>query len=208
MGEKFVPVEMPQGDESIYIAYFKDKIHIAFHGTLSDERITEIKNMFSGAIITGEKSTGCDKISATIHIMHNFKNSCIIAAKSAINTLAYLKGAEYITQTLEFDNIINQVMSGSDEIFNSVKGIEFDEVEKMRQKLYVCNEQQVCILRTDMKQLKAWVFFYGHGFEVLLCDYLKSSCIEITDGIICDWKNRKDYRYLDYLTNMGVLSKS
>lgn len=208
MGEKYVPVEMPQDDACIYIAYFKDKMHIGFHGILSDEKIKEIKNLFAGNITKGEQNTFCGQLSATINIRHNFKNLCIVAAKSAINTLAYLKGAEYITQTTELDDIIKQVMSGSDEIFNSVKGIEFDGVKKMRQSLNLNNEQQACIIIGEMNQLKAWVFFYDHGFEVLLCDSLKSPSLVLMDGIVCDWKKRKDHRYLDYLTEIGVLSKS
>lgn len=212
MGEKYMPVEMPQDDSCIYITYFKDKMHIGFHDLLSDEKIIEIKNLFVGNITKGEQkgeqNTFCGQLLITINIMNNLKNLFIVAAKSAINTLAYLKGAEYITQTTELDDIIKQVMSDSDEVFNSVKGIEFDGVKKMRQSLNLNNEQQACIIIEEMKRLKAWVFFYDHGFEVLLCDNLKLPSCVFMDGIVCDWKKRKDYRYLDYLTEIGVLSKS
>lgn len=208
MGEKYVPIEMPQDDRCVYITYFKDKIHIGFHCLLSDERIKEIKNLLAGNITKDKKNISCGQPSVTIEIIHNLKNLCIVAAKSAINTLAYLKGAEYIIQTTELDDIINQVMSGNDEIFNSVSGFAFDEIKKMRQMLNLNNEQQACIIRKEKNQLKAWVFFYELGFEVLLCNCIKSPSHMLMDGIVCDWKNRKDYRYLDYLTKIGILSKS
>ena len=159
MGEKYVPVKMPQDDENVYIAYFKGKIHIGFHDILSEERVKEIKDMFMESITTRGEKVNYVQISATLPIIHNFKNLCIIAAKSAINTLAYLKGDQYILQTDEFDDIIRQIMSGSDEIFNSVAGIRFDRVEKIRQELFLDNDQQFCILVEQRKQLKAYVFF-------------------------------------------------
>lgn len=207
MGEKYVSVKMPQDDENVYIAYFKEKIHIGFYDILPEERVKEIKDMFTGSITARGEKVNYGQISATLPIEHNLRNLCIIAAKSAINTLAYLKGDQYILQTDEFDDIIRQIMSGSDEIFNSVSGIGFDGVEKIRQKFFLDNDQQFCILVEEMKQLKAYVFLYEHGFEVLLCNCLKSSSGILMDGIVCNWKERKDYKYLEYLTNIGVLSK-
>ncbi len=206
MGEKYVPVEMPQDNGCVYVAYFKEKIHIGFYGGLSDERVREIKNLFIGDIATGEKGVNYGQISTTLPIGHNFKNLCLVVAKSAINTLVYIKGAEYVIQTNELNEIINRIMSGSDEIFNNVQGIGFEGVKKMRQRLNLDNDQQFCIVREDMKQLKAWVFFYDYAFEVLLCNCLKSPSGILMDGIVCDWKNRIDYRYLDYLKKIKVLS--
>lgn len=206
MGEKYVPVEMPKDDERIYIAYFKNKIHIGFHDNLSEERITEIKDIFKKDFSQRKQSKGYGQISATIEIQHNLRNLCIIAAKSAINTLAYLKGAEYITQTDEFRNIIKQVMSDNDEIFNNVKGIGFEGVEKIRQRLHLNNDELACVLFEESKQLKAKVFFYEYGFDVFLSNESKLPHNIILDGIVSDWKNRKDYRYIDYLSKSGVLS--
>lgn len=76
----------------------------------------------------------------------------------------------------------------------------------MRQRLNLDNDQQFCIVSEDMKQLKAWVFFYDYAFEVLLCNCLKSPSGILKDGIVCDWKNRKDYRCLDCLKKIKVLS--
>ena len=94
-------------------------------------------------------------------------------------------------------------MSGSDEIFNSVTEIGFDGVEKKRQSFFLDNDQQFCILVEEMKQLKAYFFVYEHGFEVLLCNCLKSPSGILIDGIVCNWKERKDYKYSEYLTNRG-----
>ena len=205
MEERYVPVKMPQDDPCIYTAYFKDKMHIGFHGLLPDEKIKEIKNLFAGNITKGKQNTSCGQLSATIEITHNLKNLCIVAAKSAINTLAYLKGTEYITQTTNFNAVIETIMSGSEEILRYVKVIPFDRVALLRQKLYLDKEQLACVLTMEGKRLKAWFLVYEHGFEVSLCDTCTVPCDILLDGIVCDWRNRRDYHYLDFLKEKGIL---
>ncbi len=205
MEEKYVPVKMPQDDQYIYIAYFKNKIHIGFHDLLSDEKIKKIKNLFAGDITKGKQNTFCGQLSATIGISHNLKNLYIVAAKSAINTLAYLKGTEYITQTTSFKTIIKTIMSDSEEILRYVKVIPFDRVAWLRQKLYLDNEQLACILTMEGKRLKAYFLVYEHGFDVSLCDTCTVQCDILLDGIVCDWRNRRDYNYLDFLKVKGIL---
>ena len=205
MEEKYVPVKMPQNDPCIYIAYFKDKMHIGFHDLLSGEKIKEIKSLFDGNITKGKKTTFCDQISTTIEIRHNLKNLSIVAGKSAINTLAHLKGTEYITQTTNFNAVIETIMSGSEEILRYVKVIHFDDVQLLRRKLYLDEEQLACILTMEGKRLKAWFLVYEYGFEVSLCDTCTISCDILLDGIVCDWRNRKDYRYLDFLKEKVIL---
>lgn len=74
MGDKYVLVEMPQDNGCVYVAYFKEKIHIGSYGDVSNERIREIKSFFIGDIAIGEKETDCGQISTTLHIEHSFKN--------------------------------------------------------------------------------------------------------------------------------------
>lgn len=205
MGEKYVPVKMPADDKCIYIAYFKNKIHVGFRDILPDSKIKEIKNLFLGNIVKREPSTSCGQLSAIIDVRHDFKKISIVAIKSALNTLAYIKGAEYITQTTDFEVLIGWVMSGSDEVLNSVKGIGVDEVNAMRQMLHLDKEQLACILTKEGNSLKAWLLIYEHGFEILLCDSCTIPCDILLDGIVCDWRNRKDYRYLEFLKGKGVL---
>ncbi len=205
MEDKYVLVKMPQDDPCIYLAYFKDKMYVGFHAQLSDDKIKEIKNLFDGNITKGKQNTFCDQLSITIEITHNLKNLSIVAAKSAINTLAYLKGTEYITQTTNFNAVIKTIMSGSEEILRYVKVIHFDEVQLLRRKLYLDKEQLACILTMEGKRLKAWFLVYEHGFEVSLCDNCTISCDILLDGIVCDWRNRKDYRYLDFLKEKFIL---
>ena len=207
MEEKYVPVKMPSDDNCIYITYFKNKLHIGFHDIelLSESKIEEIKNLFSSNIVQGRKSTLCGQLSATIEVKHDFKKICIVAIKSALNTLAYLKGAMYITQSTDFKNIVEILMSEGDEVLNYVKGIAFDDVELLRQRLYLDKEQLACVLTEEGNSIKAWFLVYEHGFEITLCDTCTVPCDILLDGIVCDWRNCKDYRYWDFLKEKGIL---
>lgn len=207
MGEKFVPVRMPSDDNCIYITYFKNKLHIGFHdiGLLSDSKINEIKNLFSANIVEERQSASYGQLSAIIEVSHDFKNVCIIAIKSSINTLAYIKGEKYITQSIDFQNIIEALVSKSDEILKYVKMIDFANVETLRQRLFLDKEQLSCILTTEENRLKSRLFIYEYGFEITLCDSCTVPFDLVIDGIVCDWRNRKDYRYIDFLKEKGIL---
>lgn len=207
MEEKYVPVKMPSDDNCVYITYFKNKLHIGFHDIelLSDRKIEEIKDLFSANTVQGRQSTSCGQLSATIEVKHDFKKVCIVAIKSALNTLAYLKGAMYITQSTDFKNIVDVLMSEGDEVLNYVKGIAFDGVELLRQRLYLDKEQLACVLTEEGNRIKAWFLVYEHGFEITLCDTCTVPCDILLDGIVCDWRNRKDYRYWDFLKEKGIL---
>lgn len=207
MEEKYVPVKMPSNDNCVYITYFKNKLHIGFHDIelLSESKIEEIKDLFSANIVQGRQSTSYGQLSATIDIKHDFKKVCIVAIKSALNTLAYLKGAMYITQSTNFNNIVEVLMSEGDEVLNYVKGIAFDDVELLRQRLYLDKEQLACVVTEKGNRIKAWFLVYEHGFEITLCDTCTVPCDILLDGIVCDWRNRKDYRYWEFLKEKGIL---
>lgn len=114
----------------MYITYFKEKTYIKFCDILLNERVKEIKDIYAGNNTIWEEKVYYDQVSITLLIEHNFKNLYIIAAKSAVNTLEYLKSNHYIMQTDEWNYIIQQIMLGSDEIFKSVTEIGFDGLEK------------------------------------------------------------------------------
>ena len=205
MKEKYVPVKMPSNDNCIYITYFKNKLHIGFHDIelLSENKIEEIKDLFSANIVQGRQRTSCGQLSATIEVKHDFKKVCIVAIKSALNTIAYLKVAMYITQSTDFKNIIEVLMSDSDEVLNYVKEIE--DVELLRQRLYLDKEQLACVVTAKGNRIKACFLVYEYGFEITLCDTCTVPCDILLDGIVCDWRNRKDYRYREFLKEKGIL---
>lgn len=201
MDEKYVPIDIPEYDMNIYITSFKNKIHIGYYDHLLPEQVTQIKRMFStdtnyGSIIHRE-----DYTKTTMSIENNYKNMSILVAKTVLNTLAYIKGVEYLTETTDFDNIISAIMTANEnnnKILDSVSGLNHKKVKEIREKLHITNDEQACILNFNKKKLSAWVFFYDFGFNVKLCDNLSIPCSsekgidKYSKGIICDWRNTKD----------------
>ena len=110
----------------------------------------------------------------------------------------------YITQSTDFKNIVDVLMSEGDEVLNYVKWIAFDGVELLRQRLYLDKEQLACVLTEEGNRIKAWFLVYEYGFEITLCDTCTVPCDILLDGIVCDWRNRKDYRYWDFLKEKGI----
>ena len=205
MGEKYVPVTMPEGDENIYITFFKKKVHIGYRKCLSDLQIDKIKEMFKADFALKEHHSECGPIQATIEIISDFRGISILAAKSAINTLAFIKGKEYIINTDDFCPIRSAIFSDNDKILNYVSGISPQAVPEMRRSLHLTDDQQACILVSKGKKLSAWVIFYDFCFVVDLCNTLTEPFDKIMDGIVCDWKKSTDYLYTEYLQHIGIV---
>ena len=201
MGEKYVPVEMEDADENIYVTYFDNKVHIGSRSPLQLDKIKEVKDALAGEVTEKFKKESSGQLSISLHFVENLTKICLVAAKTAINTLAYIRGAEYV-QTENFNDIIHKIMSMDNKILDNVVGLHPEKVSEMRRKLHLTNGQQFCILTESKNKLKAWVAFYDYFFEITLCEYLKTPSGIVMDGVVCDWKNKVDYKYLDYITNM------
>ena len=92
-------------------------------------------------------------------------------------------------------------------MLNWVNEIDSGRVAALRQKLYFDKNQLACILTVEGNKLKAWLLIYEFGFEGLLFNDCTISCDSLLDGIVCDWKNRKNYRYLEFLKEKGFIEK-
>ncbi len=196
MEDKYVPVDMSDDtSESVFVTYHKDKIHIGYNGELPPNKLKEISNVFSNDIIARDSHSAIGQISGRLEIKENFVNISKLVAKTALNTLAYIKGAEYISDTNDFDEIINMIFSDKDEILTKVRGV--GNCNMLKQKLMLKDYQHACIISSQGNTLSAMVLFYERAYKVILCDKLSSE-FDLLEGIVCDWKNRKDYKYQEY----------
>ena len=201
MEEKYVLVKMPPDDNCIYITYFKNKIHIGVNDKkqLSERKIGEIKGAFSRNFDYKSQNISCGQPLMTLEVNQDFKNICIVAIKSVLNTLAYIKGTKYVEQSTDLKNIVKEIMCKNDNVTNYVKKIGFKDVKMLRQKLFLDNRQLSCILTKEKNSLRAWLLVYEYGFEITLCETCIAPGDILLEGIVCDWKNRKDYLYSDFL---------
>lgn len=116
--------------ETVFITYYKEKIHIAFHDEFSKERLDEIVGIFHNKFSIGNSSSLEGQLSGRIEIKENLVNVSKLIAKTAINTLAYIKGKIYITETSDFDEIIAMIFSETDEILTKLSEIGNSNIAK------------------------------------------------------------------------------
>ena len=203
MNEKYVFVPMKHDDGNVYITYFDDKIHVGSYARLPEDEVKKIAKIFKNDIGIGDKRE--DEIQPTAHFDLTVDDSktLTIAAKTAINTLAFLKGHDYITQTNDFRNIILQIMTKENsKIYEYVTVVRLEQLPVLREKFSLTDDQHFCLINEVNNSLRALVCFYDIAFEVILCKNLSSPSDIHNDGIVCCWKQRKDYRYSDYISQI------
>lgn len=204
MGEKYVPIDM--GDpksEQIFITLFKKKIHIGFSGELPDSRLNAIKEIFQASFTIGKVGSDFGPPKLRLEIRQDDINVCILAAKTAINTLTYITSHDWVINASLCDELIDMIMSGSNDIFSRVYGL--GDVSTIKKCLHIKENQHACILLRCGHKLKAYAFFYNFGYSISLADNFRSALPFLVDGIVCDWEHQTDYRYLQYLHHIGII---
>lgn len=206
MGDKYIPVIDTRFGGKIFITYHKDKITTGSAAELSSEKISEIKCMLGRNLTLGYSQKMCGAMSLELKIEHNFVSVCKVVAKTAVNTMAYLLGENFVASSQEIKNIIHAIFAADDSILDLVNGL--GEVAYFREKFYLQPEQSACLIVCANGRLEAYIFFYTHAFKLDLCTISWREGFSFwIDGIVCDWKSAKcDYKYTDYLKNIGVFS--
>ncbi|MDE5859087.1 MAG: hypothetical protein K2H23_01650 [Oscillospiraceae bacterium] len=204
MGGKYVPIDMGEPkSEQIFITLFKKKIHIGFTEELSDSRLNAIKEIFQASFAIGKVGSNFGQPKLRLEIIQDNINVCILAAKTAINTLTYITSHDWVLNTSHCNELIDMIMSGSKDIFSKVYGLR--EVSTIKKCLHIKENQHACILFRCGYTLKACVFFYDFGYLISLANNFRSALPFLMDGIVCDWEHQTDYRYLQYLHQIGIL---
>ena len=204
-GNKFVPVRMDC--DLTFIAYFKDKIYIGSKEDITGSQINVIKSFFAKDFKHGDSLKilkGTPEIK--LEVKHGFVDVVKIAAKVAINTLAYIIGADAILNSRDLDEIIEMILSDDNNNVHSILGRVpmITNAVEIKKTCFLEEDSHACLLNRKGNRLFAYVFFYNEGYIVDL-SFQSNLDIGIIDGIVCNWKNQKDYRYQEYLTKLGIL---
>ena len=210
MGEKYVPVNMPDAKDGVtFIACYDNKIHIGCKNEFSGKRLQEIQNLLSSISVKEQTEIETMGSHVLLELEENPLKMAKVVAKTAINTLAWLMGGDYIIKRPCFNDLISAIFSDSSDILNYTKKIYLSEVNGLKQKIHLSEHQHTCILHQEANKIKSLVIFYNlFAFEVTLADHFNEYLPFAIEGIVCDWKIPKDYRYTDYLTSIGILTKS
>ncbi|WP_220388912.1 hypothetical protein [[Flexibacter] sp. ATCC 35208] len=122
-----------------------------------------------------------------------------IFGKMAFNFLALVKGYNFAIHA-NFDAIRNWIVNGGENKyvkFDNESGDYFSTVN-----IELPPYAHTILLAGDNEFLVATIRLYeGASVEILLGESTNSGII--TDGLICDWQQRKEYRLNDYLKNIS-----
>ncbi|MGC4102356.1 hypothetical protein [Ferruginibacter sp.] len=120
--------------------------------------------------------------------------------KMAFNFLAFLKGSEFVLSK-EFDPPRQWIVTGGDNKFASLNKDNYSPVKEIGINLPVACHY-ILIFKLENK-LVASVYLY-EALSVVIELHSNFTQNFSTDGFICDWKNRKEYRLFEYIAQKIV----
>jgi len=122
-----------------------------------------------------------------------------VYAKIAFNYLAHIKGKDFVLHPC-FDSIRNWIASGGENTFANINtAIPVVSIISVP----LPESSHVILIQAYKNNLLATVFLYsGHAVIIALSTSFSQDFDEL-EGYICDWKNRLEYTFLDYISGLG-----
>ena len=120
-----------------------------------------------------------------------------VFGKIAFNVLAEIKGKEYVLNS-DFDKYRNWIMGNSvSEYDRFLPSLEENNIEKI-----LPENCHWCILLNIQGDLCAVVCLYNKFKRFMIISKGRGCDVGTLDGMICDWKNEKEYRLIEYISHM------
>lgn len=148
-----------------------------------------------------DMQTSSSQVTASYSIEFNYMDCFRVYAKIAFNSLAYLRGQDYVLLP-EFDNIRNSILTGRNiseyvcisEGENAVKPI----VNKFPEKLTFGEQFHSIVFLRKGTCLYGIIALFGLDNPVMVKLSDNAPLFELNfDIYICDWQNQKDYKLID-----------
>ena len=198
----------PLMKNKICIGVVKKQSYLGFHETMSeDEARRYMKTTFELV------RKNCVKISDDVsmeyvkqQIEYRKKLAFIVSAvqrvyaKIAFNTLAYLKGQEFVLRE-EFDSIRKAILTGND-ISSFVSMPEVECSRGIAKTLHFENNEHFVFLKKEATELYGVIVLYGGSSSVMV--RLAKNWSENFEacGFVCDWMNAKERLLDDYILQL------
>lgn len=113
--------------------------------------------------------------------------------KIAINVLAHIKNKNFVMNPC-FDKFKNWILKGGNDWYHCQMG-----EEKMFINTILPDFAHYCIFTQDEKFLIADVCLYNHWRKMFAISPRINEFETYPVGYICDWKNKKEYNFIDYV---------
>lgn len=142
-------------------------------------------------------------MTANMHQMIDLNAYFRVTAKIAFNCLAELRGSEYVMQK-KFDAIRNAILTGEgiDQVVSmqEQKDNHMDVLDKIDDAKTFGRWRHTILIGPVPGGLVANVMLYGTVTPMTVV-LSREDCSELgeMDGIVCDWENRRELRFMEYL---------
>jgi hypothetical protein len=126
-----------------------------------------------------------------------------VYGKIAFNFLAFLKGDEF-ARGIQFDPLRNWITGNGINEF-----ARLDNSPALFREMLIPNDQSIhyVMLAKVENALVASISFYGALKSMIILARNFNEPFE-TDGLICDWRNRREYRFMEYVAKIAMLATS
>ncbi|MFA6808374.1 MAG: hypothetical protein WCR27_05220 [Eubacteriales bacterium] len=180
-----------------------DRWYLAKNPNREITNLLEIVDKIINSVDSENIEPGFQSSQMTSHqsMAFNIESYFRVCAKIVFNFLALSKGQDFVLKE-EFDLIRGWILNGGENEFVQLMDKE-GKPEFLEQIPFPHLSHKILITESKDK-LFGIISFYGANFEavVKLAENITLNDF-VLDGFICDWKNKKEYRLVEFISSLG-----
>lgn len=183
-------------EEDFIIGYHKSKFYVATKVLQDRDSVTQRVRYEIQRVLKAKQGefTKCNEQATFDMICIEDGDTDRIYAKIAMNTLAYIKGCDYVMN--RFENLKNWILTSGDNSFVKRINEKLECIEKL-----VPEASHWCYFQTIQRRLICVICFYNRLVLSRMIDFgFVDSFGNYPEGFICDWKNQKEYSLIDWIS--------
>lgn len=193
---KYIFLDVELNESLFIIALYNKNLYIATKNkTKIEQYISFIKKYVSDNInFSQAKIKDIEQPRIDINMSIDTDNNSRIFAKTALNVLADIKGAEYINN-VRFNNIKQSILGLKENEFKQLP-LRFS----LNNSFNISNQAHSCIFLNNENKFCAVVVFYnfwGMKFEITEAF---DDCFNLPYAYICDWQNNKEGNLVEFIS--------
>lgn len=182
--------------DEFLLGVHKDKWYVGLSNKEHELEITNFIKKLLQKNIFQDRTVEYKAVQLSVNQILEFNDNYFrFCAKIMFNYLAFVKGRDFVLQDC-FDPIRDWIVNGGENMFATLTG----EKTIFFENSFPDQAHKLSIVQ-KRNSLFGHISFYGNEFEtvVKLSDKFEGSFN--LEGFICDWKNKKEYKIIEYLTS-------
>ena len=191
--EKNIPINQ------LLFGNFESKWYLGVHENSFSYPLSDIINKLVNKRYSNEKPQfNATQVTCHQHMVFNIEKFNRVCAKTVFNFLAFSHGSDFVLQE-KFDSIREWIINGGNDKFVNLLDKGNRNIKMIKNIDFPDESHKILINKVD-NRLVGLLTLYGESFEVavILCDNFTDKFV--VNGYICDWKNKKEYTLMEYIT--------